>query len=149
VLSLALNYSSVFAFEDIYEDNDTFGNATLIKIGDTKRCQYTLHNRDDEDWFKFYAPRHGNDGKEIRYEIKIYNTGYDIDVAFELYEPDAVTLIRRVNKLFTGNGEHISSWIPPSDGYYYIKVYDTALESDSCRKDIQYEILILVPVACL
>ena len=133
LILLMLTHQQVVAFSDIFEPDDSVEQANIIVIDDNKRQQHTLHSREDEDWFKFYARSKNS------YEITINPVGSHIDVAFELYESDGITLIKEVNKLFKGKKEFLK-WSPPSDGIYYVKVSDTAPESENCRLNIQYQL---------
>jgi hypothetical protein len=132
-----LMLSQAFAFKDIYEPNDSFEQAIDIFVGSNIRQQYTLHSQEDEDWFRFYASK----DTESPYNIKVDNTGNNIDVAFELYDSDGITLIEEVNQTFEGEEEFLDWKNVPKDGFYYLKIYDSLEDKlDNCRSDIQYEL---------
>jgi len=131
-----LPLSAALAFEDVYEPNDTFEQATDIFVNGNVRQQYTLHRRDDEDWFKFSASLAGNP-----YQITAYNVGNNINVALELHDSDG-TLLKDNKKCCNGMKKSFN-WDVPADGIYYIKVSDIAKQSDDCRLNIQYELKII------
>jgi hypothetical protein len=136
------------AFQDIYEPDDSLEQARLTivggKIAGKARQQNTLHSLTDEDWFKFYAMT------EKSYRIEVNPVGIDIDVAIELYDSDGNRLKIKSGEIENEGlegEEEFFSWIAPSEGFYYVKVSDVLLESENCRKNIQYELRIFDPEA--
>jgi hypothetical protein len=149
-LTLTWCYSTpTLAFEDIYEPDNSFEQATQIVANANVRQQHTLHTQQDEDWFKFYAVAHIPCGSGS-YDIKIKPVGKDIDVALDLYGPDGSTLLTKVNKAFNGQPETLT-WSAPADGFYYLRVRDTAkpLAEGKCRLETQYELQIFDGCAAL
>jgi hypothetical protein len=140
VLGLALIYQAAWAFQDIYESDDGFEQATSLRVDDEKRQQHTLHNQEDEDWFKFYA------AKGIKYEIIAYSVGADIDVVLELYGSDGETKLERINDDSQGEQESFS-WRMQSEGWYFIKVSSFETESKTCRSELQYELRVKKGIA--
>jgi len=141
VLWISLLPLSALAFEDVYEPNESFEQATDIFRNSNIRQQYTLHRRDDEDWFKFSLFA-GN-----IYEIAAYNVGYNINVALELYDSDG-TLLKEKKGCCNGKKKYLN-WDVAADGIYYLKVSDMAKQSDDCRLNIQYELSIFSTSLCL
>ena len=141
ILWLILNCQVTWAFQDIYEPDETVEEATIIRVDNDIRQQHTLHNQEDYDWFKFYGI------KGFKYEIIAYTVGADIDVVLELYGSDSTTKLERINDDSKGKPEGFS-WRIQAEGWYFIKVSDfTAQEPETCRKDIQYELRIKTGVA--
>jgi hypothetical protein len=142
VLGLILNCQVTWAFQDIYEpDDSTAEGATIIRVNNDAQ-QHTLHTQTDKDWFKFYA------AEGINYEVIADQVGTDIDIILELYGSDAPlegindgsdAPLERIKDEGKGKPE-ILSWLMQSEGWYFIKVSDFNKESVNCRLNIQYEL---------
>jgi len=137
---LSINALPALAFPDIYEPDNTPEEANAVVIGDETPKQHTLHQTEngdkDEDWFKFYVM------EGVEYDVKVISVGSDIDVVVGLYDsPDAKTSIDASDATAIGQDE-IFSLSPLEEGIYYLKVRDNA-KSTVCRKNIQYELLVL------
>jgi hypothetical protein len=128
-----LPLSQPMAFEDIYEPDNSFKQAT--EIFHLIRQQHTLHDPDDEDWFKFYASKNVEKG----YQIKVDNVGDNINVGIEIYDTDGTTSLQKAKRCCDGK-EKFLDWKAPADGIYYIRITDMLKTSDDCRMNMQYQV---------
>jgi len=139
---LVMTHQWAFAFSDSYEPDDEMEQATLVIVGDKISAQHTLHSVEDEDWFKFYARAK----EHVRYNIIASPVGTDIRVKMELYDSQG-QLLKTVNDGYEGENESISQWRALSDGFYYLKISDSAEPTDHCRLNIQYQLQISAGIA--
>jgi hypothetical protein len=142
VALLVMTHRPAFAFSDRYEPDDEMEQATMVLVGDKISEQHTLHSTEDQDWFKFYARAK----EHIRYNIKVSPVGTDIRVKIELYDSQG-ELLKTVNDGYEGENESISQWRALSDGFYYLKISDSAEPLEHCRLNIQYQLQISAGIA--
>lgn len=130
-LILNIHFGIVLAFPDLYEPNNEPQQATPILVEDKNRQQYTLHS-EDVDWFKFYA------AEGIKYEAIIDSVGADLDIVIELYDHKGTLLDK---------DDSFVSQRAPAEGWYLIKISDSAAASEQCRVNIQYELRVARTIA--
>ena len=121
---------------DIYEEDNTYGNASIITVNDTEAQRHTFHDQGDLDWLKFY----GVAGET--YEIKTENLGVKCDTVITLYESDGTSIIDTRDDNLYGE-EELLSWQCPADGIYYVlvKQYD----STDFGQDTEYDLSVYHP----
>ena len=100
---------------DMYEEDDTFGQANVVELIDSPPQKHTFHDQGDQDWVKFY----GIEGEP--YEIKISNVGTNCDVVSSIYDTDGTTLLTQMNWGFEGEDEFLT-WTCPQNGIYYVMI---------------------------
>ncbi|MGE0083825.1 MAG: PKD domain-containing protein [Desulfococcaceae bacterium] len=108
--------------KDVYENDDTAEQASLIVISEENPQQHNLHDSADQDWVKFY----GIAGKE--YTISMLAD--DESVSVQMFDSTQ-------NEL-----EFSQDWICPQNGVYYLKI--TATEGQEIS--VSYNLRIYRPV---
>ncbi len=99
---------------DLYEEDDTFADATLISVGDIQN-----HNFSDDaaDWLKFDAV------VGTTYQIETSDLGALSDTLLTLYSTDGTTsLVSDDNSGTDSANASLILWTPLVSGTYYIKV---------------------------
>jgi hypothetical protein len=106
--------ASVVSTPDIYEDDDTAGNARLITIGAAPE-QHNSHDACDYDWFKFSAQ------KNILYTVRTGLMGSNSAAQITIYSTDGTTQLASNYSYQAGVGT-LLNWVAPADGIYYAKI---------------------------
>jgi hypothetical protein len=117
---------------DVFEDDDTFGEAGVITLDDTEAQRHTFHDQGDQDWVMFY----GIGGQT--YEIKTGNLGTGCDTVITLYSQNGTTPITTRDDGLYGEDE-LLSWQCPADGVYYVMVkqYNPSDFGQNTRYDLR------------
>jgi sugar lactone lactonase YvrE len=125
---------------DVYEEDDTSSQATVIVLNDVEAQRHTLHDGGDQDWVMFY----GLSGET--YTIEVSNLGTSCDAVVELYGTDGTTLLDSRDDGLSGEDE-LLDWLSPAEGVYYVKVkhYD----SDIFGEDTEYDLQVYSPIGPL
>lgn len=98
---------------DMYEDDDTPGDASWIGVNGLAQCHH-FHDAGDVDYVRFYAS-----GGTI-YTLDTLNLGPNCDTVLTVFAPDGVTPLAQ-NDDFVGS-ESFLVWTAPSAGIYYAAV---------------------------
>lgn len=111
----------------VNEPNDKYDVATYL----VENSDLTFDNFDietDEDWFRLRASR-GN-----KYEISLSEIGIGVEVKFEFYDKDGVTL------LFESNDPASIEWLAPDSGTYFIRVMRQSGGDFGCESTYSIEL---------
>ncbi len=96
---------------DVFEPNDTAADAITLALGST--MQLNFHGTEDQDWFKFIAP------KGVTLTIQTSNLGIAADTYLYLYNTDRTTLLGS-NDDYDGSFASRIGWAAPVTGTYYL-----------------------------
>jgi hypothetical protein len=99
---------------DIYETDDSFGQANIVFIGNQTSQEHNFHKGSDTDYFKFYGL------KDEAYTFETYQSGTQCDTVITLYDIDNNALGFKNNNI-NAMGEQFD-WMCMSDGIYYVKI---------------------------
>ena len=123
---------------DAYEEDDTYGQASIIVLNDPTAQTHNFHDVGDQDWVMFYG-LHGD--PTITYQVETVNLGADCDTRIEVYDTDGVTMLTYVDDKGAGRDEFLE-WDCPAEGVYYIKVrhYDETYDPDVSGDDTVYDL---------
>ncbi|WP_129628510.1 M4 family metallopeptidase [Candidatus Oscillochloris fontis] len=99
---------------DAYETDNTRSTAKPITVGGASQT-HNFHIRGDEDWVSFSASA-GN-----TYVIETFNLGSTSDTVLELYNNAGTRLA--YNDDSSGSFASRISWVTPSSGTYYARVF--------------------------
>ncbi|QTA88133.1 MopE-related protein [Desulfonema magnum] len=110
-----------FVYKDVYEDDDTFEQASVINVGSFAQ-RHNFYEEGDADWVKFYG------FADLPYIFDVKNVGIKGSVIIELYEdPEGVS----VHSDMGLEGENVSIGHSfTQDGVYYVKFINCT--SPSC-----------------
>ena len=93
----------------VHEPNDNYDAATyLVENSDPITDNFDIES--DEDWFRLRA------NNSNKYEISITEDDPGVDVLFELYDEDGVTL------LLSSNDPSTVEWFAPDGGTYFVRI---------------------------
>jgi hypothetical protein len=123
---------------DIYEVDDTFGQARVIGLNSLLPQQHNFHADGDQDWVKFY----GILGQV--YEIKISQVGRKTDPAIELYDTDGTTRLKGPLSNGLEGDDELMDWTCPASGIYYVRVF--YINPDGFGKQAGYDLEVYRPV---
>jgi hypothetical protein len=101
---------------DVYEINNTFGDAKLIATSGATQT-HNFHIGGDVDWAKFTV------SANVPYTATTSNLGINTDTILELYDTDGTSLLV-TNDDCPGFGlaSCINNWSDPNSGTYFIRV---------------------------
>lgn len=121
VLRLLLSYAVCFAANAGNEEpNNTANKAYFLLVNPPSELgqRFKFDYLGDEDWFTFYAQ------KEQLYDIEIPANSIDTEInpTFKLYDAQG-----EIPPLDT-NLKLLTSWQPPTTGFYYIRITNQAKE---------------------
>ncbi len=114
--------------EDIYEPDDTFGDATSIIVNGAAQS-HSFHEAGDQDWVKFTVT-----AGEV-YTITTSNLDVGNDTRLRLYDTDGTTqLLENDNCPGGGLDSCINGWTAPGSGIYFVKVHYSDDSSGGCTE---------------
>jgi len=123
---------------DAFEEDDTYGQASVIVLNNPVAQAHNFHDVGDQDWAMFYGLY---DDPVITYQVETVNLGADCDTRIELYDTDGVTMLTYVDDKGPGRDEFLE-WDCPAEGVYYVKVrhFDETYDPDVSGDDTVYDL---------
>jgi hypothetical protein len=106
---------------DMYEEDDSYDQATWIGTDSVYAQTHTLHDVDDSDWVEFYA----EEGEVVT--ITTSNLGVNCDTLLELYGADGTTLVLGAMNYPTaddagpGDLSSLLVWTVDSPDFYFVR----------------------------
>jgi hypothetical protein len=108
--------ANVVTYSDSYEPDNDWTNAKYIWVNDPRQLHYL--DSADQDWMYFWADY----GSTYVIETHSPDGVATMDTWLELYDQNGTTLLRQDDD----GGEYafslLTSWTPPTSGYYYVMV---------------------------
>ena len=122
---------------DAYENDDILKNARMITINDENKQRHFFHDKDDEDWVKFYGIKNKN------YTIKARPIGENCRLMLKLYDKNGNPVQNKKQNKSLRN-EQIY-WICNKSDIYYVNIYQIEIVSDY-GKNTEYDLEVYIPV---
>jgi len=100
---------------DSYEDDDTMNKATVININDKYPQKHDFHDKNDQDWVRFFGIY------EETYIIEVSNLESTCNAVIDLYYHGDSSSKMSIDHNGYGGNEKLP-WKCPKDGIYYLRI---------------------------
>ena len=135
VFCVLFTTATVSANPDIYEEDDSSEQASVIVLNSNLPQSHNFHDPGDADWVKFYAI------KGETYTISARNMG-NSDILMELRDGYSRELIQSQNNGGEGKDENLF-WNCTQENIYYVKIHNA--DPDAWYKNSEYDLEIYCP----
>ena len=98
---------------DVFEPNDSMGNARDLGSGNQTHDDLTIHKPDNEDWYRWEAANSGN----LNVNLGFRHADGDVDLA--LYDSNGNLI---TNSVSDNDNEQINAFVNADEGYF-LQVY--------------------------